>query len=128
MIRAVIVFCLIFGAGCSRAPSRAPDTDAVVDEANREDVDGRAILSADREKAQEYLTALAKVASVAEETKLVAEFGEWLKKKDYKIRAEVKDGQHVLSCPYFPPVTPWTEHSFLSVKNLELLPTLDNGR
>ena len=51
-------------------------------------------------------------------------FAEWLKKKEYKIRVEVKKGEHVLSCPYFPPVTPWTEHSFLDVKNLELLPRL----
>jgi len=123
MSRIVIVLCLIFGLGCSRAP----DTDAVVSESSREGVDGGTVESADRDKAQEYFGALAKVQSVEEEEKLMTEFAEWLKKKEYKIRVEVKNGKHVLLCPYFPPVTPWTEHSFLDVKNLELLPRLDNG-
>ena len=123
MSRIAIVLCLIFGSGCSRAP----DTDAVVSESSREGVDGGTVESADRDKAQEYFDALAKVQSVEEEEKLMTEFAEWLKKKEYKIRVEVKNGKHVLLCPYFPPVTPWTEHSFLEVKNLELLPRLDNG-
>ena len=123
MSRIVMILCLIFGFGCSRAP----DTDAVVSESSREGVDGGTVASADREKAQKYFGALAKVQSVEEEEKLMTEFAEWLKKKEFKIRVEVKDGKHVLSCPYFPPVTPWTEHSFLDVKNLELLPRLDNG-
>ena len=34
---------------------------------------------------------------------------------------------HFLSYPFFPPVTPWKEHSFFDVKNLHLLPCLDEG-
>ena len=70
--------------------------------------------------ARRSIVAFGKVQSVEEEEKLLTEFSEWLNKKKYKIRVEVKNGKHVLSCPYFPPVTPWTEHSFLDVKNLEL--------
>jgi hypothetical protein len=110
-----------FGVGCSRAP----DTDAVVSESNPEVVDGGTVENADRDKAQEFFGGLAKVQSVEEEEKLLTEFAEWLKKKEYKIRVEVKNGKHVLSCPYFPPVTPWTDHTFLDVKNLDLLPRLD---
>jgi len=118
MCRVVIVLCLISCVGCSRAP----DTDAVVSESNPEVEDGGVVENADRDKAQEYFGRLAKVQSVEEEEKLLTEFAEWLKKKEYKIRVEVKNGKHVLLCPYFPPVTPWTEHSFLDVENLELLP------
>jgi hypothetical protein len=96
---------------------------SAADRARPADVeDGGQVENADRDKAQEYFSALAKVQSVEEEEKLLTEFAEWLNKKEYKIRVEVKNGKHVLSCPYFPPVTPWTEHSFLDVKNLELLP------
>ena len=113
----------MIGVGCSRAP----DTDAVVSESSREGVDGGTVESADRDKAQEYFGALAKVQSVEEEEQVLTEFAAWLRKKEYRVRVEVKNGKHILSCPHFPPVTPWTEHSFLDVKNLELLPRLDNG-
>jgi hypothetical protein len=96
-------------------------------ESHPEDVDGGTIENPDRDRAQEYFGAFAKVQSIEEEEKLLTEFAEWLKKKEYKVGVEVKNGKHILSCPYFPPVTPWTEHSFLDVKNLELLPRLDNG-
>ena len=33
----------------------------------------------------------------------------------------------MLSCPYFPPVTPWIEHSFLDAGNLEATPLQDFG-
>ena len=123
MRRILIVLCMFFGVGCSRVPV----TDAVVSESNPEVVDGGTVENLDRDKAQEYFGRLAKVQSVEEEEKLLTEFAEWLQKKEYKIRVEVKNGKHVLSCPYFPPVTPWTEHSFLDVENLELIPRLDNG-
>ena len=118
MRRILIVLCMIFGVGCSRVP----DTDAVVSESNPEVEDGGVVENADRDKAEAYFVALGKVQSVEEEEKLLTEFAEWLNKKEYKIRVEVKNGKHVLSCPYFPPVTPWTDHTFLDVKNLELLP------
>jgi hypothetical protein len=114
---------MIFGVGCSRVP----DTNAVVSESNPEVEDGGQVKNADRDTAQEYFGRLAKVQSVEEEKKLLTEFAQWLKKRECKIRVEVENGKHVLSCPYFPPVTPWTEHSFLDVENLELLPRLDNG-
>jgi hypothetical protein len=34
---------------------------------------------------------------------------------------------HFLSCPFILPVTPWTEHTFLDVKDLELLPRRNEG-
>ena len=119
----LMVLCLIFGVGCSLAS----DIDAVASKPNPELEDGGVVENADRETAQEYLGRLAKVQSAEEEKKLLTEFAQWLEKNEYKVRVEVKNGKHVLSCPYFPPVTPWTEHSFLDLKNLELLPRLDNG-
>ena len=121
MRRILLVLCVLFGAGCSRVL----DTDAVVSESIPEVADGGTVENADRDTAQGFLAGLAKVQSVEEEEKLLMEFAEWLKKKEYKIRVEVKNGKHVLSCPYFPPVTPWTDHTFLDVKNLDLLPRLD---
>jgi hypothetical protein len=123
MSRILIVLCLIFGVGCSPAS----DTDTAVSQSSPQDVDGGTVENADRDKAQEFLGALGKVQSVEEEEKLLTEFAEWLKKKEYRIGVDAKNEKHVLSCPYFPPVTPWTEHSFLDVRNLELLPRLDNG-
>ena len=117
MGRIAIIVCVIFCAGCSRTP----DTDA-------EFIEGGTARNVDRDKCQEYFSALVNVQSAGEEKKILAEFGEWLKKKRYKIRVEVKNGKHMLSCPYFPPDTPWISHSFIDVKNLELLPRLDNGR
>ena len=122
MSRIAIVLCLVFCAGCSRAP----DTDPVVGGSDNEFIEGGTVENVDRDKAEEYFNALAKVQSVDEEEKLLTEFAEWLEKNGYKIRVEEANGKHVLSCPYFPPVTPWTSHSFLDVKNLELLPRLDN--
>ena len=118
MRRILIVLCMIFGVGCSRVP----DTDAVVSESNPEVEDGGVVENADRDKAEAYLVALGKVRSVVEEKKLLTEFGEWLSTNDYKINVVEKNGKHELSCPYFPPVTPWTAHTFLDIKNLELLP------
>ena len=88
--------------------------------------DGGTVENADRDKAEAYFVALGKVQTAEEEEKLLTEFGEWLKKTGYKIRVEEKNGKHNLSCPYFPPVTPWTEHSFRDIKNLELLPRLED--
>lgn len=84
--------------------------------------DGGTVENADRDKAEAYFVALGKVQSVEEEEKLLTEFGEWLEKNGYRIRVVEKNGKHELSCPHFPPVTPWAEHSFFDVKNLELLP------
>ena len=112
------LLCLISCVGCSRAA----DTGTVVGGSEDDFVEGGTVENVDRDKCEEYFLALDKVQSVEEEEKLLTEFAKWLNKNGYKIRVEVKNGQHVLSCPYFPPVTPWTEHSFLDVKNLELLP------
>lgn len=114
---------LIVCFGCSRdviPQSMDQGSDAEVE-------DGGNVANADREKADGFFVALGNVQSVAEEEKLLTEFGEWLKSKEFKIRVEVKHGKHILSCPYFPPVTPWTSHSFHDIKNLELLPRLDSG-
>ena len=116
--RISIVLCLVFFLGCFPGT----DPNAVGRRADTDVEDGGVVENADRDKAETYFAALGKVQSVEEEEKLLTEFGQWLKEKGYRIRVEVKNGKHVLSCPYFPPVTPWTDHTFLDVKNLELLP------
>ena len=65
-----------------------------------------------RARAEAYLAALGEVGSAEEEKALLTEFGEWLRANRYRIRVEAKADSHVLSCPYFPPVTPWAEHAF----------------
>ena len=123
MSRIAIVFCLICCVGCSREP----DPNAVGRGTDTDVEDGGVVENADRDKAEAYFVAIGEVRSVEEEEELFTEFGEWLKEKGYKIRVEVKNGKHDLSCPYFPPVTPWTSHEILDVKNLELLPRVENG-
>jgi hypothetical protein len=112
------LLCVMSFAGCSRAP----DTGTVVGGSEDDFIEGGTVENVDRDKCEEYFLALEKVQSAKEEEKLLTEFAMWLNENGYKIRVEMKNGQHVLSCPYFPPITPWTEHSFLDVKNLELLP------
>ena len=114
----LIVLCMIFGVGCSRVPG----TDAVVSESNPEVEDGGVVENADRDKAEAYFVALRGVRSVEEEKKLLTEFGKWLSDHGYSIRVVERDGKHRLSCPHFPPVTPWADHTFLDIRNLELLP------
>lgn len=87
--------------------------------------DGGHTSSADRDQAEAYFARLAKVGSAEEEKKLLTEFGEWLSEHEYKIQVKVVDGKHDLSCPYFPPETPWIRHLFLDIQNLDLLPTLE---
>ena len=118
MHRFVMVLCVLFSIGCSPAA----ESEVANGESDREVVEGGTVENVDRDKAQDYLTALGKVQSVEEEEKLLTDFAEWLKMNGYKIKVEEAEGKHLLSCPYFPPITPWTSHSFLDVKNLELLP------
>lgn len=87
--------------------------------------EGGTVGNPDRDRCEGYFKALSKVGSAAEEERLLTEFGQWLRKKNYRIQVEVRDGKHRLACPYFPPVTPWTDHAFLDVKHLELLPRLE---
>ena len=120
MHRTTLWLFLVLCVACSREPdSIAIDQRAVTD--------GGTVKNANREKAEQYFAAFAEVKSAEEEKKLLTEFGQWLGAKGYRIRVEVKDGKHDLSCPYFPPVTPWTRHSFFEVENLELLPQLDDS-
>jgi len=123
MSRMAIVFCLVLCVGCSREP----DPNAVGRGRDTDVEDGGVVENADRDKAEAYFVALGNVQSVEEEEKLFTEFGEWLRENGYRIRVEVKNGKHDLSCPYFPPVTPRTSYRFLDVKNLELLPRVENG-
>ena len=118
MKRIAIVFCLTFYVGCSRELGTSSAGQHVETDAE----DGGIVLNSDRDKAEKYLAALGKVQSAEEEEKLLIEFGEWLEKKGYTIRVEKANGKHKLMCPHFPPVTPWADHSFFDVKNLELLP------
>lgn len=123
MYRIIICLFLCACVGCSNrpvpnAPDRGPETEVE---------DGGIVENADRDKAEAFFVALRKVRSVDEEEKLLTEFGEWLGGNEYKIRVEVKNGKHDLSCPYFPPVTPSASHSFFDIRNLELLPRMDDG-
>ena len=114
-----LTVCIGFSVvGCSPAS----DSEVGNSGSDAEVVEGGTVANVDRDRAQEYLNAFAKVRSVQEERKLVTDFADWLNKNGYKIEIEETNGKHVLSCPYFPPITPWTSHSFLDVKNLDLLP------
>ena len=124
MNRATLVFCLAFCFGCSDQSD--PDTGKGEPDQNAVE-DGGTVESADRDQAKAYFAALRQVQSAEEETTLLTEFGDWLRTKGYRITVEVKGDGHILSCPHFPPVTPWTDHSFLDLKNLELLPRTDDG-
>lgn len=92
-----------------------------------EDEDGGVVQNADRDKAEKFLAALPRVKSVEEEKKLLTDFAAWLRENEYKIKVLMIDGNYDLSCPYFPPETPWVRHSFLDNSNLELLPRMDSG-
>jgi len=123
MNRIALCLCIMVCGGCSSEP--IPN---VVDRGSDAEVeDGGTVKNPDREKTEAFFVKLAEVQSVEQEKKLLTEFGEWLDAKDYRVKVEVKNDKHHLSCPYFPPVTPWASHSFLDIKNLKLLPRLDNG-
>ncbi len=92
-----------------------------------EDEDGGVVQNPDRDKAATFLAALPKVKSVEEEKKLLSEFGDWLRENEYKVEVTPIEGKYDLSCPYFPPETPWVRHSFLDKTNLALLPQIDSG-
>ena len=114
---------LVVLAGCFRNPESNPVAQGRPDNVE----DGGSVENADRDRAQEYFSALGDVESAEEEAKLLNDFGEWLRQEGFAVRVEVKNGKHDLSCPYFPPVTPWTSHSFIDIKNLELLPRLEDA-
>lgn len=144
MSRFVIVVCLLVSVGCSPAPPSdapeqgAPRTGALPvaqpgsaprqggarQDAGADIEDGEGGPEAERAKCREFFAALGQVQSAEEEARVLTEFAAWLRENDYKIRVELEDGQHALSCPYFPPVTPWTKHTFHDAENLELLPRL----
>jgi hypothetical protein len=123
MFRIAIVLFVITCIGCSRTP----EDDAPTGGSEAEVVDGGTVENADRDQVNEFFGALSKVQSADEEKKLLTEFAQWLKENCYKLEVEESDGEHMLACPYFPPVTPWTRHAFLDLENLELLPRVDNG-
>ena len=122
MGRKLIAICLILCFGCTRQDHNAAD-----DSANEQVEDGGRVENPDRDKAEEYFVALGEVRSAEEEEKLLTEFGDWSSKKDYQISVREKSGTYELSCPHFPPVTPWTEHEFYDIGNLNLLPQRDDG-
>jgi hypothetical protein len=91
-----------------------------------EEEDGGVVQNSDRDKADKFLAELPNVKSIDEEKKLLTEFGDWLRENEYKIEVTMIDGKYDLSCPYFPPETPWVRHSFLDKGNLALLPRVDD--
>lgn len=116
----VIASSLVFLPGCSKKPEREntnPGTDAEVD-------DGGGVEDADRNKVEDYFLALSKISSAEAEKELLVEFGQWLTDNKYEISVREKNGKHELSCPFFPPVTPWVGHTFLDIENLNLLPVM----
>ena len=123
MRRMAIILCVSLCGGCSTESN----PDAAERGSATEVEEGGIVENADRDKAEAFFLALGNVQSAAEEEKLLTEFAAWLKKSGYRIRVVENNGKHSLSCPYFPPVTPWIEHSFLDIKNLELLPRLEDG-
>ena len=123
MIRIALLWSVIVFTGCSSEPDAN-----VIGRGTAADLDdGGQIENADRDKTEAFFTAIKKVQSADEEKELFAEFGNWLKANGYKVRVELKNGMHQLSCPYFPPVTPWTSHKMLDITNLELLPQVENA-
>ena len=120
MYRTIILICLVLGVGCSGRP-----TDTDTDQAPAEVEEGGHVENAHRETAEEFFVALRKVRSAEEEKKILSEFGQWLSENRYSISVEENRGTHRLSCPHFPPVTPWTDYEFIDIENLELLPQTD---
>ncbi|NNE93288.1 MAG: hypothetical protein HKN23_16720 [Verrucomicrobiales bacterium] len=118
----LFVFFVVLCVGCSRET----DPNAASRGSNAGEKEG--VENADRETAERYFVALDEVQSAEEEEKLLKEFGQWLRENEYRIQVEAKSGKHRLSCPYFPPVTPWTDHTFFDAGNLALLPRFDEGR
>ena len=110
-------------AGCPGSGGNDPAPSA-----QREVEEGGTVENADRDRAESYLQSLTKASSVEEERQVVQEFATWLNEHSYKLEVEEKDGAHVLACPYFPPVTPWAEHTFLDAEHLKLLPQLDSSK
>jgi hypothetical protein len=98
-----------------------PDPPSSV-ETGTEVEDGGVVASEDRDRVNAFFQALGEVRSAEEEKAVVNDLTRWLKAKGYKVEVEQQNGKHILSCPYFPPVTPWTSHSFFDEGNLDLLP------
>ena len=116
-----ISFCLVVVLAC--APESTTNVvGSGVPRSESEVEDGGSVKNEDRDRCAEYFEAFANIGSASEEKRLFTEFGDWLTKRGYLIEVEAKNGKHVLSCPYFPPVTPWTEHSCFDVQHLKLLP------
>ncbi len=117
MGRIAVAVCCVICLGCVRAQ----ESENVAGESEF-GVDGGTVKNANRDKANEFFQLLGEVQTVDEEEGLATEFAAWLNENGYKVVVEEDNGKHILSCPYFPPVTPWTSHTFLAAENLELLP------
>lgn len=116
MIRLFITMCLVLPLGCSEPGDPRPQAAANQVE------DGGGGKDAHREQCEQSFLALKQVQSAEEEKELLQALSQWLNKHGYQIQVKQKDNQHILTCPYFPPVTPLTEHTFLDQTNLDLLP------
>lgn len=118
MVRIATLLLICTCLGCSSKP--VANTENQKKDSQTED--GGVVENKDRDQAQKFFTALPKVESAEQEKKLLAEFGQWLRENEYQVEVKIVDGKHDLSCPYFPPVTPWVRHKFLDIDNLKLLP------
>lgn len=102
--------------GCS------PETERPPTNVSTETEDGGEVVNPHRDQATAYFQSLTKSESAEEEKRIVTELAAWLNANEYKVEIIEEDGVHTLSCPYFPPVTPWVQHTFIDADHVDLLP------
>ena len=89
------------------------------------DEDGGVVPSEGRDRVTEFFKQLKATTTADEEKKVLTDFATWLDANKYKIEVEKVDSSYRLACPYFPPVTPWTEYRFRDLENLKIIPQLE---
>lgn len=119
----VVFGCLLVCWGCSESrPLDRVTTPTIVTTSCSEIEDGGLVPQPDRDRAQQYFSQFAQIDSLEDERRLLTEFGGWLGANGYRVEIEKAGDGFRLSCPYFPPVTPWTDYTFRDPANLDLLP------
>jgi len=123
MSRYTVLLLVLLAAGCSPASDR-DDSDTTVES---ETEDGGTV-DAQHDKAEAFLIAISESGSVEEERRRVVDFAAWLNEHNAKLQVKKKgDRVYTLRCPYFPPVTPWIDHTFYDPAHLVLLPQVKEG-
>lgn len=132
MTRVLLLICLA-AAGCAASPPAAPGPTPGPAPGPTPDT------GPTRERAQALLTGLAQADTPADEAAATAALLGWLDEHDLGLQVETRrDGERIavepaqlasgalpatttLACPYFPPVTPWVERTWLDPANLRRL-------